>query len=120
MKMSDGLCRKNGANGSVREADTPLGKLVELWRLIHRTAIGTDALVAHVVGHDEDDVRPVIGMDGVRQREGEGGTIKASNGMTWTSGGVAGDGDSPFDFYATTCGFLRMGCVRVLFHWRLD
>ena len=47
----------DGIGKTVGEADTCRGKFVEVWRLAGLAAVGRQGFVAHIVRHDQDDIR---------------------------------------------------------------
>ena len=54
--------RADGIGETVGEAHALRGQLVEVGRLAGFTTVGRQRLIAHVVGHDENDIGLVIGL----------------------------------------------------------
>src|SRR4029453_9515301 len=72
----------------VRETKPRLGKAIDVGRLNRRRTIGGDIAVAEIVGHDEDDVRPVlsenVGYPGDECCEDGGHAANTNGNHRWT------------------------------------
>jgi len=63
--------RADWVGETVRETDAPFGQVVQVGRLAGFAAVGGQGFVAHVVGHDEDDVGPGKGAERTADNEKE-------------------------------------------------